>query len=60
MIYSDHEMSSGLSSPLTELSSLSEIEETPQPSVPKVGLFDMDELKAALVSTLRCLDDRSL
>ncbi|CAL1703942.1 unnamed protein product [Somion occarium] len=44
----DHEMSSGLSSPLTELSSLSEIEETPQPSVPKVGLFDMDELKAAL------------
>ena len=42
---------SPISSPLTELSSLDEGEEG-SPRVPQKGLFDVEELKAALVSFL--------
>ncbi|KAI0798104.1 hypothetical protein C8Q75DRAFT_740632 [Abortiporus biennis] len=42
------EMSSGLSSPLTELSSLEDMDDAPE-GKPQSGLFNVEELKAALL-----------
>lgn len=50
---------SGLSSPLTELSSLDDIEEL-GPMVVQKGLFNVDELNAALVSCNPFLSDCEL